>query len=77
MTIIENADYFIRLLKLPGSVGGIVTPNDDGTFSMYLNADHSGDMLLDDYIHELLHIARDDFYTGKPISEIEHAEFAS
>ena len=71
MTILENCDYFVRMIPLPGSVGGVLTPNDDGTFSLYLNEKHSGEMLLDDYFHELAHIEADDFYNGLPIHTIE------
>lgn len=71
MTILENCDYFVRMIPLPGSVGGILTPNDDGTFSMYLNDKHSGEELLDDYMHELEHIEADDFYNGLPIHVVE------
>ena len=71
MTILENCDYFIRLIHLPGSVGGIVTPNNDGTYMMYLNEDHSGDLLIDDYMHEYEHIQNDDLYGEKDIRLIE------
>ena len=71
LTIIENADYFIRLIPLPSAVGGVLTPNDDGTFSMYLNQDHDSETMLDDYMHEFLHIVNDDFYGDKDIAEIE------
>lgn len=71
MTILENCDYFVRLVKLPGSVGGVLTPNSDGTYSMYLNSEHTGDMLLEDYLHELEHIENDDLYGDKDIREIE------
>lgn len=71
MTILENCDYFIRLIHLPGSVGGIVTPNNDGTYMMYLNEDHSGEELLDDYMHEYLHIENGDLDGDKNIRTIE------
>ena len=71
MTIIEDCDYFIRLVPLPGSVGGVLTANNDGTYTMLLNQQHSNEMLLDDYAHELQHIASDDLYNGLPIHTIE------
>ena len=71
MTIIEDADYFVRLIKLPGAVGGILTMNDDATFSMYLNEDHDPETRLDDYLHEFEHILNDDLYGDKDIREIE------
>jgi len=71
VTIIEDCDYFIRLIPLPGSVGGMVTPNNDGTVMMYLNEAHSGELLIDDYMHEYEHIENDDLYGDKSIRLIE------
>ena len=71
MTIIEDCDYFIRLVPLPGSVGGVLTANNDGTYTMLLNEQHSNEMLLDDYAHELAHIEADDLYSEEPIHKIE------
>ena len=70
-TILENCDYFVHMIKLPGSVGGILTPNDDNTYWMYLNSQHSGEMLIDDYTHEFEHIIYDDFYSSEPVADIE------
>ena len=68
---IENADYFVRILDLPHGVGGMVTPNDDGTFSVYLNARNSHEKQRHTCDHEIRHIERDDFWNGKPIEEVE------
>ena len=72
--IIENADYFIRLVTLPPTVNGIVSPNNDGTFNMYLSAGRFKPEIIDDYIHEYEHIDNDDFNNGKTIEEIERVE---
>ena len=69
--MIENADYFVRLVPLPPQVGGMVSPNEDGTFNVYLSEHKSREELIDDYIHEYEHIDNDDFYNGMPIEEIE------
>lgn len=69
--MIENADYFVRLVPLPPQVGGLVSPNEDGTFNVYLSEYKSREELIDDYIHEYEHIDNDDFYNGKPIEKIE------
>ena len=68
---IENADYFIRLAPLPVGVHALVSENDDDTYSLYLNKDEDYEHWLDGYCHELMHIIRDDFYNGLPISVIE------
>lgn len=71
MILIEGADYFVRLVDLPDSVNGIVSPNNDGTFNIYLRADRFMPDLLDAYTHELEHIVYDDFYNDLPIEEVE------
>ena len=71
MTYIDGADYFVRIVDLPCPVGGMVTPNDDGTFSVYINAKNSREKQIKSYAHEVDHIENDDFYTGKDIKEIE------
>lgn len=64
-------DYFVRLIDLPPSIGGMVTPNDDGTFSIYINARLDCIQQQKAFEHEVDHIKNDDFYNGKSIEEIE------
>ena len=71
MTLLEGADYFIRVVDLPPRCGGLVSPNPDGTFNVYLDAKQSKEEQIDAYIHEFLHMDNDDFYNGKPICEVE------
>ena len=68
---IEGADYYIRLIDLPYTIGGFVAPNEDGTFNIYLNARRSPEAQLETYFHEMEHIEDDDFYNGLPIQEVE------
>lgn len=70
--LIENADYFVRLIPFPpGDIDGAVMPNDDGTFSIYLdsNSDDAHRRVALD--HELNHITMDHFYVDKPLDVIE------
>lgn len=69
--LIEGADYFIRYMELPRGIFAFVTPNDDGTFSVYLDPRRSHDQLIADIEHELRHILRDDFYNGLPLYIVE------
>ena len=70
---IDGADYFVRVVKFPVSApGGMVMPNDDGTFSVYLNSSLNWEKQVEAYRHEVSHIENDDFYNGKPIEEIEN-----
>ncbi len=72
MRYLANADYFVYYEKFPPSVRGLVTPNEDGTFSVFINENLSDFDKLLTYIHEVKHIQNDDFYSGKPVEEIEH-----
>lgn len=72
--LLENEDYFVRLVPFPfgvSGVNGMVTTNDDGTYSIYINANASKEEQYVAYLHELRHIQNNDFYNGKPIAEIE------
>lgn len=36
-----TTDYYVRYISLPLSVDGVTVPNNDGTFDIYLNVNHS------------------------------------
>lgn len=73
MAIIENADYFIRLVQFPNrSADAVVVENDDGTYSVYMDSRLDREHHLEGYSHELEHMMRDDIYRSDvPITEIE------
>ena len=76
MTYLAGADYFVYWVPFPednGTDGGAVTPNDDGTFSILLDRKLLSQMrkAKKTYRHEVDHIEGDDFYNGRPISDIE------
>lgn len=65
-------DYYVRTVKLPGSVRGITIPNDDGTFNVFINSLLSPECTDDTLEHELRHIKKDHFYDDiKTIEEVE------
>ena len=68
---IEGIDYFIYYMEMPPGIYACVTPNDDCTFSVYLDPRRSKMQLKNDIDHELRHIAREDFYNNLPIHIIE------
>ncbi len=71
--LIEGSDYCVRFIPFPvNSVGGMVTPNDDGSFSVYINSNLSVESQKKALDHELEHIRRGDFWNGLPVSEIEN-----
>lgn len=69
--LLPNADYFVYPCKLPWSIKGLVTPNDDGTFSIFVNSRWPEAWQLMTYVHEVRHIQRDDFYNSLPIEKVE------
>lgn len=70
---LEDADYYIRIVKLPSGIKAMIIPNDDSTFSLYLDSHRTWEQWLDDWEHELWHIIREDFYNNKPIWVVESA----
>ena len=66
-------DHFIRVIPLPRNVRGVSVPNDDGTFSVYINALYDTDDQRRTLEHELEHLARDHFYKQEPIA-LQEAE---
>ena len=69
--LIEGTDYFIRYrIMLPG-INAFVMPNNDGTFSVYLDPRRDFYHRQKDLQHELDHIRNDDFYNGLPITAVE------
>lgn len=68
---VEGIDFFVRYMELPPKIWSFVCPNDDSTFSIYLDPRRSYSQQKCDLDHEIRHIFRDDFYNGRPICEIE------
>lgn len=54
--------YGNNVLLISGfPVKGAVTPNDDGTYSIFINANQSDEGIMRTYYHELGHILHEDF----------------
>lgn len=68
---IQGIDYFVYFVPLDGSIGGFVTPNPDGTFSIYLNERLNRERNMKTLAHEERHIINGDFYSGLPLEVIE------
>ena len=70
--ILENADYFVKLVDFPVcSCGGVVLLNEDGTYTILINSRLSHEQNADSLIHELNHIKNGDFYRSANITQIE------
>ena len=64
-------DYFVRFIPLPWAVRGFVTPNDDDTYSIYINSLLPEEIQRAALEHELRHIQNGDLYSAKSVAELE------
>ena len=64
-------DYYVRLLELPRRVEGVTVPNNDGSFSVYINSLLSESQRQKVLSHELEHIEKEHFYVDMPVSRME------
>lgn len=73
--MLENADYFVRLIAFPkgSNCNGMVMANDDGTYSVYLNASAGQNAQKKAMRHELSHMEHGDLDGEKRIEAIEEA----
>lgn len=71
MKLIEGIDYFIYYMTMPPKIYALVMPNEDATFSIFLDPRRDYFHRLKDLEHELNHIRNDDLYNGLPISAAE------
>ena len=66
-----DGEYAVRLLNLPGDVSGVVRLSEDGFANIYINDQLSPQAKRKAFDHEARHIDNDDFFSEKPIQEIE------
>lgn len=71
MSYLPGRDYFVYYEVLPRRVRGMVTVNEDCTYTIIINSLLPDSQKRKTYEHEVNHIENDDFYNGKPIQEIE------
>lgn len=69
----ENQDYFIRMVNFPNWASAVcVTPNDDGTYSVYANARYTIEQIRDKLPHELIHMIENHFNSDRPLTDLEN-----
>lgn len=66
-----DGEYIVRMVNLPGDIGGAVRLSEDGFANIYINDNLAPMAKFSSYLHELQHIKNNDFYNGKSIEEIE------
>lgn len=64
-------DYFVRYIALPRCVEGFVTPNDDDTYSIYINSEIPLERQREALKHELEHLKQNHLYSLASAHEIE------
>ena len=68
----NREDVFVRQIELPRTVKGFVTPNDDGTYSVYLNSLCDEETQRRTLEHELRHLDRNHFEReGESVAALE------
>lgn len=66
-------DYQVRLIKFPtGKANEVVTENEDGSFTIFIDESLSRDGQQDAFLHAMKHILGNDF-EKYDISDIERA----
>ncbi|MBO7205751.1 MAG: hypothetical protein J6V08_04970 [Candidatus Methanomethylophilaceae archaeon] len=56
---------------MPPKIYAFATPNDDGSYSIYLDPRRDRIHQFKDLQHELKHIARGDFWSDRSVEELE------
>lgn len=66
-------DAFVRLVELPWSIRGLTVPNNDGTYTVYINSLLPEETQRETLAHELYHIEHDHLYDNSPVTKAECA----
>lgn len=61
MTKVTSEDIFIQLANFPTTTKEAITPNEDGSYTIFINARLSNEEQLKSYKHALKHIQNGDF----------------
>ena len=67
------AEYVgVYLVDLPHGIKGFTRKNDDGSYTMLINARLSSEMQIQTYDHEIRHIENGDYDRAKEIDRLEY-----
>lgn len=67
----EEREIMVVLFRHPGPIEEAVTPNADGTHTIFINADLCDEKRERALKHALWHISHGDFWSEKTIGQIE------
>lgn len=72
MKYIPGVDYFVYYDVFPYAIKGLVTVNEDSTYSIYLNKRYPLSVLQKTFRHEVSHIEHEDLHNNEPIRKVEN-----
>ena len=67
----DPEDYHVYIVTMPASVRALVSLDDDGYPTIYINARDDTVIQRRSLRHELKHISRNDVFSGRSIREVE------
>lgn len=68
---INESEIQVYIIDMPCTTNEYITLNEDGSYSLFLNARASYEMHRASYQHALRHIQGGDFYKNTTVQEIE------
>jgi hypothetical protein len=72
MVVIILVEYIgVYLVDLPHGIRGFTRKNEDGSYTMLINARLSSEMQIQTYDHEIQHIDCGDYDSAKEVDELE------
>ena len=73
MIDVRQEDIFVQLMDLPIGTNEVVTPNEDGSYTIFINAKQAHEGQLKSYKHGMRHIENGDFEKD----DVQKIEFAA
>ena len=67
----NDGEFIVRMIRLPGDIHGAVRLSEDGFANIYINDQLSPKARRKAFDHERRHIEQDDFFNGKDIKDVE------
>ena len=64
-------NIIVRYIPLPKTVNAMTSADPEGDYNVYINSHISASKQKKAFDHELYHIAKGHFYSGRPIAECE------
>lgn len=68
-----EGEVFVRYVAFPYTINGVTTPNDDGTYSVYINSRLPEAQQREALRHELSHVRGNHLYDSQPVARNECA----